>query len=288
MKLSISVRITKKLFDHGYIVVPMSEADFKSALLLLSTQKTDDSFLISKNIINAEIRGEFELVDKNGKLQLFLKDLTYMSLAQENTQLDKTPVKDKPNKNRYLAKTGSVSVGDIGLYKKKHIKVLSVGKPFVLKQKLLDIPDWLFEKLSNQEVSWIYFEYIENKNDAAPEENSENIDLKAQVIHCIQYIKLHGDKTRKKALIHSEAPGSVNLQRYCDLRRIDPELKVVFVISDNYIWLLEQNRSDPLPNIKLNNINFGGWVLTKSSNEHMLNKLKLLDELLKKSPEQYK
>ncbi|WP_180190308.1 hypothetical protein [Acinetobacter sp. YH01009] len=280
MKINAKIRITKKLFDHGYVVVPVGEADFKSALLLLNIQKKDDIFLISKNIIDGEIGGEFDLVDKNGKAQLFLKDLNYISLFQNTPQLDETPFRLKENKNRYLAKTGSVAIGDLGLYKKKNIKILSVGKPFILTQKLSDIPEWLFEKLNNTEVSWVYFEFIETLKETS-------LDLKNQIISCIQYFKQHGEKTRRKALIQAESPGNVNLQRYCDLRRIDPDLKVVFVISENYIWLLEQNRNDPLPNVKLNNINFGGWILSKTSNEHLIVKLKSCDGLLKKSPEIY-
>ena len=60
MKINAKIRITKKLFDHGYVVVPVGEADFKSALLLLNIQKKDDIFLISKNIIDGEIGGEFD------------------------------------------------------------------------------------------------------------------------------------------------------------------------------------------------------------------------------------
>ena len=94
-------------------------------------------------------------------------------------------------------------------------------------------------------------------------------------------------KQEKKPIINAEAPGNVNLFRYCDLRRIDQELKVLFVCSENYLWLLEQNRQDPLPNIKLNNISFGGWIIPKTTNQDMLNKLIMLDKELKTNPGAY-
>lgn len=284
MKITANVRIIKKLFDHGYVVRPLNKADFKSALLLLNIQNNDDKFLISKDIVDAEIGGVFDLVDKDGKHQLFLKELSFMSLQLNVKDQEKFSAIQKENKNRYLAQRGSVSVGSEGVFKKQTIKILSIGKPFLLKQKLSDIPDWLFEKLQDLEVCWIYFEYNEKNTD---EKSVDKINIKAQIVDYIQYFKHHGEKTRRKAIIHAESPGNVNLQRFCDLRRIDPENKVVFVISENYIWLLEQNRNDPLPNIKLNNVNFGGWILTKKSNLHMLDKLEKIDQLLKITPDLY-
>lgn len=276
MKIHLTIKIIKKLFDHGYVAIPINKVDFKSALLLLNIQNNDDRFLIYKDLTGDEIGGMFDVSEKNGKTQLFLKDITSFLIQT----VDENEVNPKPNlknnKNRYLAEVGGVHVGNERIFKKKQIKVVSIGKPFLLKQKLSDIPDWLYEKLINLEVCWVYFEYINTQ-----------INIRKQILDCVQYFKQHGEKTRKKALLHAESPGNINLLRYCDLRRIDQDMKVFFVQTENYIWLLEQNRNDPIPNIKLNNINYGGWVLSKVSNGHMLDRLKELDDILKKSPDLY-
>ena len=293
MDIYTVIRVSKKLFDHGYIVIPELKVDFKSALLLLNEQTVDDRFLISKDIVGAEIRGNFALIEKEGKFQLFTKGIDYFCL---NVEPEKSSTDPKPEKqvkkskvvlkNRYLYKSGVKQIGELDTYKKRSVKITNVGKPFVLKQKMHDVPDWLFEKLKDQEVCWIYFEYAEEQLSEAPIETAP-INLKSDIESCVKYFKLHGEKTRKKPIINAEAPGNVNLFRYCDLRRIDQELKVLFVCSENYLWLLEQNRQDPLPNIKLNNISFGGWIIPKTTNQDMLNKLIMLDKELKTNPDAY-
>lgn len=77
MDIYTVIRVSKKLFDHGYIVIPELKVDFKSALLLLNEQTVDDRFLISKDIVGAEIRGNFALIEKEGKFQLFTKGIDY-------------------------------------------------------------------------------------------------------------------------------------------------------------------------------------------------------------------
>ena len=69
MDIYTVIRVSKKLFDHGYVVIPEHKVDFKSALLLLNEQTVDDRFLISKDIVGAEIRGNFALIEKEGKFQ---------------------------------------------------------------------------------------------------------------------------------------------------------------------------------------------------------------------------
>ncbi len=71
-------------------------------------------------------------------------------------------------------------------------------------------------------------------------------------------------------------------------RRIDQEFEKSYLFVVKTIsWLLEQNRQDPLPNIKLNNISFGGWISPKTTNQGMLNKLIMLDKELKTNPNAY-
>jgi len=292
MDIYAVVQVSKMLFNYGYVVVPKQKADFKSALLLLNEKNTDDRFLISKDIIGAELRGKFSLIEKQGKYQLFIKEIEYfcMNPESEGTVTDKNAEKQPKDKelirNRYLSQAGKKQIGELDTFKKQSVKITNVGKPFILKKKLQDIPEWLFESLKDQEVCWIYFEHA---NVLEPEVliKTEQINLKYEIERCIKYFKLHGEKTRKKTIINAEAPGNVNLFRYCDLRRLDQNLKVLFVFSENYIWLLEQNRQDPLPNIKLNNISFGGWIIPKLTNQEMQNKLIQLDRELKTNPNNY-
>ncbi len=44
MDIYTVIRVSKKLFDHGYVVIPENKVDFKSALLLLNEQTVDDRF----------------------------------------------------------------------------------------------------------------------------------------------------------------------------------------------------------------------------------------------------
>lgn len=286
------IRVGKKLFDHGYVVIPEQKSVFKSALLLLNEKSIDDRFLISKDIVGAELRGKFALIEKEGKYQLFIKEIEYFCLNPEPEVIytdtkEEKQVKDKALiKNRYLSQTGKKQIGELDTFKKQSVRITNVGKPFVLKQKLQNIPEWLFENLKDQEVCWIYFEYAEILESKAQIKTAP-INLKYEIENCIKYFKVHGEKTRKKTIINSQAPGNVNLFRYCDLRRLDQDLKVLFVCSEKYIWLLEQNRQDPLPNIKLNNINFGGWIIPKATNQEMLNLLIQLDKELKTNPNNY-
>lgn len=113
MDIYTVIRVSKKLFDHGYVVIPEHKVDFKSALLLLNEQTVDDRFLISKDIVGAEIRGNFALIEKEGKFQLFTKGIDYfcLNVEPEKSSTDPKPEKEvkKSNvvlKNRYLYKSG--------------------------------------------------------------------------------------------------------------------------------------------------------------------------------------
>ncbi|HCA5183663.1 TPA: hypothetical protein MW242_003302 [Acinetobacter baumannii] len=282
MEIVARVKIVKRLFENGLIVKPASdESLFTSALLLLKSQNEDVCFLMKKNLTAAaEIEGVFDLVPNGEKFNIYLKELLGFAISQTVNNLTKGENKEK-KPNRLLSVVGAYKVSDRSEFKKKPIEVVRIGKPFQLQSKLKDIPDWLYEKLNGSTVNWNYFEFIDAINQPL---NESEIQVDVELESNISLFKSFGEKTRNKSLIHSEAPGNINLQKLCDLRNLTGARKIFFVVTNNYIWLLEHNPSDPIPNVKLKNISYNGWILSKVGNLEVINKLKQLDALIKKNP----
>lgn len=289
MEKILTVEVLKKLFDHGFVVKVMTPDTITSAIWVMKTSRNgDEAFLSSKVLIGAVVKGNFELTFKaKDKVYISLKELTSAEFSTSTpTPTSKVKAEAKP---RFLAEIGSNYVDQTVIYKKKPVVITQLGKAYKLEKISKGIPDWLFEKLKGKMVQWMYFtESAETKNDDNVLAIQPEVNCQEQIIKIINVFKVTGEKTRKRDLIKREAPGNLNLMRYCDLRAIDEKNKVLFVETSNFIWLLEVDRNDPLPNIKLRNVAMSGWILHKQDHMILIEQLKAIDKIIKCDPEAYK
>lgn len=284
----LKIEVLKKIFDFGFVIKVLTPNTIASALWVMKiSTNADEAYLSSKVLVGALVDGEFDLnIKANDKIYISLKELYSVEFP---TPKAPTEAKEKTEqKPRFLAELGSNYVDQTVTYKKKPVVVTQLGKAYVLEKISKGIPDWLFEKLKGKMVQWIYFtETSEQKVDDQVRVSAPEIKLQDQIAKIINAFKVTGEKTRNRNLIKREAPGNRNLMRYCDLRGIDEKNKVLFVESANFIWLLEVDRNDPLPNIKLANVAMSGWILQKQDYLMLIEQLKAIDMVIKCDPEKY-